>query len=158
MTARLNAEDLYHTGFMVPDLPAAQEQLSESAGYRWTVPINGDVPIWTRAQGTFQLVVQFVYSLQAPHVELIQQLPGTPWMPAPGNAAHHVGYWVDDVPGVADSLAQRGFTLESHGLADGPGPAMFAFLTDANGFRIEIVDRASTPDFGAMLAALTPPA
>jgi catechol 2,3-dioxygenase-like lactoylglutathione lyase family enzyme len=157
MTAPLNCEDLYHTGFMVPDLEAAKARLSESAGYRWTVPINGDVPIWTRAQGAFQLVVEFVYSLQAPHIELIQQLPGTPWMPAPANAVHHVGYWVDDVPAVADLLVRQGFSLESHGLADGPGPAMFAFLTDASGFRIEIVDRSTTPDFGAMLRALTPP-
>jgi len=157
MTAPLNCQDLYHTGFMVPDLKAAQAQLSQSAGYRWTVPINGDLPIWTRARGSFQLVVEFVYSLQAPHIELIQQLPGTPWMPAPGNAAHHVGYWVDDVPTAANSLVRQGFSLEAHGLSDGPGPSMFAFLTDPNGLRIEIVDRTSTPDFGAMLSALTPP-
>jgi hypothetical protein len=156
MTSPLRAEDLYHTGYMVPDLPAAMSQLTAAAGHRWTVPINGDLPIWTRAIGPMQLVVEFVYSLQPPYVELIQQLPGTPWMPAPGNAAHHCGYWADDVGATARRLVELGFSVEAHGVGEDGGPAFFAYLTDPNGFRIEVVERSSMPDFPAMLLALTP--
>jgi catechol 2,3-dioxygenase-like lactoylglutathione lyase family enzyme len=157
VTSPLRAEDLYHTGFMVPDLPRAMDQLTAAAGHRWTIPIDGDVPIWTRANGPLRLLVRFVYSLLPPHVELIQQIPGTPWMPAPGNAAHHCGYWADDVAATARRLVQLGFDLEAHGLAADGEPAMFAYLTDPNGLRIEIVERSGMPDFPAMLRALTPP-
>jgi hypothetical protein len=147
--------DLYHTGFMVPDLVEAMGHLSSAAGYRWTIPIEADIAIRS-ATGDSSLHVRFVYSLDAPHVELIQQIPGTLWMPAPANAAHHLGYFADDIAATAQRLVDLGYELEAAGILDGVSPAMFAYLKDTAGVRIEIVDRAQIPDFPAMLRGLTP--
>ncbi|MGX7680592.1 VOC family protein [Jatrophihabitans sp. DSM 45814] len=155
MPSPLKAADLYHTGFMVPDLPAAMQRMTALAGYRFTVPIDGKIPIWTVA-GEMMLEVRFVYSIDAPHIELIQQLPGTPWMPAPGNAAHHLGYFADDLAATADRMIEAGFEMEACGIVDGKKPAAFAFLKDAAGLRIEIVDRAGMPDWPGMIRNLTP--
>ena len=38
MTRALKAEDLYHTGIVVPDLDAAAERFSTIAGYSFTKP------------------------------------------------------------------------------------------------------------------------
>src|SRR5579884_1365707 len=97
MTAvALRPEDFYHTGIIVPDLEAAMARLSALAGYRWITPVSYTLPFRT-VSGTREVTSTFVYSLQAPHVELIQEVPGTAWAAAPGNAVHHLGYWCDDL-------------------------------------------------------------
>ena len=95
MTFPLRPEDFYHTGIVVPDLAAAAQRLSTMAGYTWTKPMKGPVPIRT-VSGTQTVDMQFVYSLQAPHLELIEEVPGTPWTAARDNAVHHLGYFTDD--------------------------------------------------------------
>jgi hypothetical protein len=157
VSSPLNAEDLFHTGFLVNDLDAEMTRMAAAAGHEWTIPLETDLPLWTTS-GEMRLPIKFVYSLTAPYVELVQALPGTPWVSAPGNAAHHIGYWVDDIPQTAKRLEQHGFELECYGLADGVGPSMFAFLINQTGIRIEIVQRAVMSDFLAMLQGLTPPA
>ena len=65
----------YHTGIVVPDLEAAMARLSALAGYRWITPLTYTLPFRT-ATGTRELTSTFVYSLQSPHLELIQEVPG----------------------------------------------------------------------------------
>lgn len=72
----LRPEDFYHTGIIVPDLEAAMARLSALAGYRWITPVSYTLPFRT-VSGTREVTSTFVYSLQAPHVELIQEVPGT---------------------------------------------------------------------------------
>ena len=50
--------------------------------------------------------------LQSPHVELVQEVPGTPWMAAPGNSVHHLGYFTDNLAETARVLESNGFTFE----------------------------------------------
>jgi Enoyl-(Acyl carrier protein) reductase/Glyoxalase/Bleomycin resistance protein/Dioxygenase superfamily len=90
MTRALKAEDLYHTGIVVPDLDAAAERFSTIAGYSFTKAIAGPVTIRTDA-GQQTVDFRFAYSLQAPHIELIEEVPGTPWVAAADNAVHHLG-------------------------------------------------------------------
>ena len=98
-----------------------------------------------------ELTSTIVYSVQAPHIELVQEVPGTPWTAAPGNAVHHLGYFTDNLLESARLLEDNGFTFEM--TADMPGSelALFAYYVDASGTRIEIVDRALFPDFPAFL-------
>ncbi|OBK53970.1 VOC family protein [Mycobacterium sp. 1081908.1] len=153
MTFALRPEDLYHTGIVVPDLDAAMARLSAMAGYRWINPMSYTLPFRTAA-GVRELTSTIVYSLQSPHVELVQEVPGSPWTAAPGNAVHHLGYFSDDLAESARALKANGFTLEM--TADTPGSdlALFAYFTDASGTRIEIVDRALFPDFSAFLQSM----
>lgn len=150
MTFALKPEDFYHTGIVVPDLDAAMARLSALAGYRWIKPLSYTLPFRTTA-GIRELTSTIVYSVQSPYIELLQEVPGTPWTAAPGNAVHHLGYFTDDLAGTAQELERNGCTFEMTGAVTGSEPAMFAYYLDPAGVRIEIVDRALFPDFPAFL-------
>jgi hypothetical protein len=150
MTFALRPEDYYHTGIVVPDLDAAMASLSALAGYQWINPLSYTLPFRT-ANGTRELTSTFVYSLQSPHVELIQQVPDSPWVAAPGNSVHHLGYFTDNLADTARMLEDNGFTFEATADVSPPDLALFAYYIDAFGTRIEIVDRALFPDFPAFL-------
>jgi hypothetical protein len=150
MAFALRPEDYYHTGIVVPDLESAMARLSALAGYRWITPLTYTLPFRT-ANATRELTSTFVYSLQGPHVELIQQVPDSPWIAAPGNSVHHLGYFTDDLAESARLLEANGFTFEATADTSPPALALFAYYVDAFGTRIEIVDRALFPDFPAFL-------
>ena len=153
MTFPLRPENFYHTGIVVPDLAVAAQRLSTMAGYTWTKPMKGPVTIRT-VSGTQTVEMQFVYSLQAPHLELIEEVPGTPWTAARDNAVHHLGYFTDDFDMTAQTLQSHGFSLEMCHTIDGTGPSMFAYFLSPDGVRVEIVDRNIIGDFDAFLQAL----
>lgn len=159
VSGALRPEDFYHTGIVVPDLDAAMARLSALAGYRWITPMSYTLPFRT-ATGTCELTSTFVYSLQAPHVELIQEVPESPWTAAPGNAIHHLGYFTDNLADTARALEDNGFTFEATADVAQSSPksdlALFAYYIDAFGTRIEIVDRALFPDFPAFLKSAAP--
>jgi hypothetical protein len=157
MTAHaLRPEDLYHTGIVVPDLDAAMARLSALAGYQWITPLSYTLPFRTATE-TRELTSTVVYSVQSPHVELLQEVPGTPWTAAPGNSVHHLGYFTDNLADTARTLEANGLTFEM--TADVPGSelALFAYYVDAFGTRIEIVDRALFPDFPAFVQSMAAP-
>jgi catechol 2,3-dioxygenase-like lactoylglutathione lyase family enzyme len=157
MAFALRPEDYYHTGIVVPDLEAAMARLSALAGYRWITPLTYTLPFRT-ANGSRELTSTFVYSLQSPHLELIQQVPDSPWIAAPGNSVHHLGYFTDDLAETARMLEADGFTFEATADISPPDLALFAYYIDAFGTRIEIVDRALFPDFPAFLQSAAVPA
>jgi len=142
--------DLYHTGIVVPDLEASMATMSEVAGHRWTTIQSAELPI-RLADGERVLTLRYVYSLDAPHVELVQEIPGTPW----SAGAHHLGYLCDDLPTTSKRLTESGFALESCAVVDGT-PSFFAYHLAPSGVRIEIVDRELIPDFAEYLRARTP--
>lgn len=157
MTAfALRPEDFYHTGIIVPDLEEAMARLTTLAGYRWIAPMSYTLPFRT-ASGTQEVTSTFVYSLQAPHLELVKEAPGTAWTAAPGNAVHHLGYWTDNLAESAQMLEDNGFAFEATADTAPPDLALFAYYVDAAGTRIEIVDRALFPDFPAFLQAAAGP-
>lgn len=156
MAIALRPEDFYHTGIVVPDLDAAMSRLSALAGYRWITPMSYTLPFRT-ATGVHELTSTIVYSLQSPHVELVQEVPGSPWTAAPGNAVHHLGYFSDNLNESAQALEANGFTLEMTADVPGADLGLFAYYTDDSGTRIEIVDRALFPDFPAFLESMTGP-
>jgi hypothetical protein len=150
MAFALRPEDYYHTGIVVPDVEAAMTRLSALAGYRWITPLTYTLPFRT-VNGTRELTSTFVYSLQSPHLELIQQVPDSPWTAAPANSVHHLGYFTDDLAASARLLEANGFTFEATADTSKPELALFAYYIDEFGTRIEIVDRALFPDFPAFL-------
>ncbi|MET7473826.1 VOC family protein [Streptomyces sp. NPDC005648] len=154
MAPPLSAADLYHTGIVVPDIEAWKARMAEVAGHRWTETMTGDLRIRT-ADGERPLLLRYAYSLDAPHLELVQEIPGTPWTAAERIATHHLGYFCDDVPTTSKRLAEAGFPLEACAVVDGE-PSLFAYHLDPSGVRIEIVDRALIPDFDAYLRAKAP--
>ena len=154
MTHPLKASDLYHTGIVVPDLEASKIRMSEVAGYRWTETMTGELPI-RMTDGERVLRLQYAYSLDGPNIELVQEIPGTPWTAAPNVATHHLGYFCDDVQATSKLLEESGFALEACAVVDGE-LSIFAYHLDPSGVRIEIVDRTRIPDFAEYLRSHTP--
>lgn len=150
----LQAADLYHIGIVVPDLEASMAMMSELAGYRWTQIQSAELPV-RLADGERMVLLRYAYSLDAPHVELVQEVPGTPWASAEPNAAHHLGYFCDDVPMTSKRLEESGFAFEACAMIGGT-PSIFAYHLSASGVRIEIVERSVIPDFAAYLRAKAP--
>jgi catechol 2,3-dioxygenase-like lactoylglutathione lyase family enzyme len=148
-TRPLQAADLYHTGIVVPDVDAAQARLTRVAGYRWTRAQDAELPV-RLATGDRVLRLRYSYSLDLPTIELVQEIPGTPWTTAPTGAAHHLGFFCDDVPATTKLLVDEGYAMEATALVGGE-PSTFAYLLDPHGVRIEIVERAVIPDFAEYL-------
>jgi catechol 2,3-dioxygenase-like lactoylglutathione lyase family enzyme len=119
-------------------MDSAAARLTAVAGYQWTTPVEYTMAV-TTAAGDHEVPFRFVYSVQAPHLELIQEVPGTVWSVPLGNAAHHLGYWVDDITAAAARLEEAGYQLEAR--PSGGSLSTFAYYTDPAGIRIEIVDR-----------------
>lgn len=147
----LSPTDLYHVGLIVNDVDAAAKRLTASSGYQWTKPVEYTLAV-TTADGDYDVPFKFVYSLQAPHLELVQQVPGTVWAAMPDAAAHHLGYWVDDITATAAALEDAGYRQEARPRGD--VLTMFAYYVDPAGVRIEIVDRALFPDWPGFLESM----
>src|SRR5437660_11913069 len=126
MAFALRPEDYYHAGIVVPDLEAAMTRLSALAGYRWITPLTYTLPFRT-VNDTRELTSTFVYSLQSPHLELIQQVHDSPWTAAPANSVHHLGYFTDDLAGSARLLEENGFAFEATADTSSPELALFAY-------------------------------
>jgi hypothetical protein len=153
---RLRSEDLYHTGIVVPDLDAAMARYTALAGYQWIKPLSYTLPFRTASAGTREFTSTIVYSMNSPHIELIQEVPESPWVAAPGNSVHHLGYFTDNLTDSARSLQDNGFTFEATAAVAGSELALFAYYVDSFGTRIEIVDRALFPDWPAFLRSQAP--
>ena len=152
----LRPQDLYHTGIVVADLDAAMARLTALAGYQWITPLSYTLPFRTAAAGTQEFTSTIVYSLQSPHIELIQEVSGSPWVAAPGNSVHHLGYFTDNLAEAARSLQDNGFKFEATAAVSQSELSLFAYYVDTFGTRIEIVDRALFPDWPAFLRSQTP--
>ena len=150
--AALNPADLYHVGLIVPDIEPATTRFTAIAGYQWTNPFEYTLAVTTPA-GEQEVPFRFVYSVQAPHLELIQEAPGTIWTAQPDSATHHLGFWVDDLPSAAASLEEAGYRQEARPTGD--TLSMFAYYIDAAGTRIELVDRALFADWPAFLTTMS---
>ena len=75
------------------------------------------------------------------HVELVQSIPGTLWtVVAPGHA-HHLGYWVDDVPSAAAELERVGSAQVASVAIEGRPAADVHLPPIPHGLYLEIVDR-----------------
>lgn len=138
----LSPANLYHTGIIVEDVEASAKALSQSMGYTWTKPAEGNDRPVVYADGSEDVLrLRYSYSIEAPHLELVQAVPNTPWA-ATDRALHHLGYWVDDLPAASAELAASGLPLiVSARDEDGTTPVRFAYHAAPDGTYIELVER-----------------
>ena len=111
---------LYHIGIVVADIESAMAELSTAAGITWAMPQRDVVVTYATSDGPRTWAVTFVYSNEAPHIELLQQADGTLWSEL---GFHHLGIWSDDVDGESVALERQGCTWQ-------------AALTDDSGVRL----------------------
>jgi catechol 2,3-dioxygenase-like lactoylglutathione lyase family enzyme len=137
--------DQFHTGFIVRDLEAAVEGLRDVLGVRWTAAHRIDVDAWTQS-GRLRTRLRYVYSVEKPHIELIETKAGTLWSATEELSLHHLGFWVDDLVAEAARLEELGLERELAGASDrNLDPHRVTYHRHRTGLRIELVDRVLEP-------------
>ncbi|HXY90965.1 MAG TPA: VOC family protein [Acidimicrobiia bacterium] len=136
----MSLSEMYHVGIVVPDLDAARARFAELLGVTWAPVVEGDIEI--RDGGGKDLVVpnRICYSTQAPYLELIQEVPGTPWVCNEHSNLHHIGFFSGALAADSAHLSAAACPLE---LLDGHGdapPTTFTYHRDPLGVRVEFVN------------------
>ncbi|MEV4235513.1 MULTISPECIES: VOC family protein [unclassified Nocardia] len=141
----MKAEDQFHIGIVATDFEATVATLSAVLASEWGPEIGG--PVAVHLPDGEQAVVELKcrYSTTVPRLEVVRSVAGTLWEPVGEAGIHHIGYWSDDVAADTAELVRHGYVTEATRPADA-GRLFFAFLRGANGFRVELVDRAAEPD------------
>ena len=140
------SNDMFHVGYLVPDIYAAMEDLGGSFDLEWTEVISRtDQKCWTPERGSFLCELTFAYSRSGPqHIELLQGVAGTVWDNHGAGHLHHAGVWAD-VAALTDSLIARGWTLEAAQLPPEQGYGSFSYVRSPTGFLLEPVAKANMP-------------
>ena len=139
----MDATDQFHVGVVVPDLDGELARLTGLLGYEWGDEV--DVPVMVRfPSGEQEVRFRFRYSLDEPRLELIQQQPGTLWMPVEESGLHHLGFWSDDLVADGAVLTASGYSMQAEGVDDA-GVVNWAYYAAPSGPRVELIDRALEP-------------
>ncbi len=131
----------YHVGIVVPDLAEAQVQLGRQLGVTWGPVLHLDQVEYRDDSGRdLVLPTTICYSVEPPHLELIQEVPGSVWVCNNYSNLHHIGFWSDDLGADGADLTTSGCPLQLCGRAGDNAPVSFAYHRNDLGVRVEIVD------------------
>ena len=133
---------MYHVGIVVPDLDAARAHFTELLGVEWGPVAENEIQIRDGDGNEFVVPNRICYSTQPPYLELITEVPGTPWVCNEYSNLHHIGFFSDTLAADSDGLRGARCPLE---VRDGHGsapPTRFAYHRDGLGIRIELVNAA----------------
>ncbi len=131
----------YHVGIVVPDLAAAREELSRQLGVAWGPVLHLDEAEYRDGAGQdLVLPTTICYSVEEPHLELIEELPGSVWECNQYSNLHHIGFWSEDLASDGADLAGSGCPLQLCGRGGDGAPVGFAYHRNELGVRVEIVD------------------
>jgi hypothetical protein len=137
---------LYHVGIVVPDIEVAQERIGELLGITWGPVLHVDAFDVRDGDGSDLVVPNTLcYSTEAPHVELVQEVPGTVWECNEHSNLHHIGVWSDALPSDSAAYGELRCPLQLCGHDGDTAPTQFAYHRDPLGVRIELVDVAMKP-------------
>lgn len=131
----------YHVGIVVPDIARARVALSEQLGVTWGPVFHFTATEYREASGDdLVLPTTMCYSVEEPHLELIQEVPGSIWVCNDHSNLHHIGFWGDDFSKARTELVGSGCPLEIAGRSGDRSPVAFTYHRNDLGIRIEIVD------------------
>jgi len=147
----MKLDDFYHVGIIVEDFDSAVANYGRLWNLEWTPIINVDVTLWTRDYGVRQVRPRAVYSVLHPHIEVVEAILQTILTVTPGRPVHHLGYWSDDLEGDSNALIAQGWPKVMCAYDNGRMFGM-AYHQRPDGMIVEIVDRASFPDWQGFLA------
>ncbi len=137
--AILDPEDRFHLGIVTTDPDVTAKTLTSAFGYEWGMTVGSAVEV-TGPGGVRTIELSCAFSVTEPRLEIVRAVAGTLWEPVPGSGIHHLGYWSDDVTADTAALREQGWELEASRVMP-DGKLFFAFLSGAQGFRVELVDR-----------------
>jgi hypothetical protein len=144
----------FHVGIIVTDFAAAQDRLSELLGVEWGRVLELDAYEVELGDGSKLTVPnKMCYSTGDPHLELIQEVPGTPWVTNEHSNLHHIGFWSGDLAGESARFSATGCPLAMRGRDGDRAPISFAYHDDPLGVRIELLDDSLRPTIESFLFA-----
>jgi hypothetical protein len=139
----MSLSELYHVGIVVPDIESACQRLSSLLGVDWGPIVESDTQIRNAAGEDEVISLRLCYSTRAPHLELVEERAGTPWVCNEFSNLHHIGFFSDSLDGDSHLLSSTACPLEICGRESDLAPRMFAYHRDPLGVRIEYVEAAS---------------
>jgi catechol 2,3-dioxygenase-like lactoylglutathione lyase family enzyme len=129
-------ENLYHVGYLVPDLPAAMATFGERLQITWATPFAMESGFVTAAGVPDSDWVRIAFSSAGPpYLELIEVVAraGSIFAEPVGGGVHHFGVYADRWRDEVARLVAAGMELERTGSG-------VAFVRDPQmGLRIEVV-------------------
>jgi len=134
--------DLYHVGIVVPNLEDGLAHFADLFGVRWAPALEMPTAVRAADSSVVTVNLRLAYSIDAPHLELIEAVPGSIWDLNPHSNIHHIGFWSDDFGGDWARLHGRGCPLEAMGDSGGSEPLFWTYHRDLLGVRVELVDGA----------------
>jgi hypothetical protein len=139
----MSLSELYHVGIVVPDIDVARKRLSSLLDVEWGPTIEADTEVRTGSGSDEVISLKLCYSTKAPHLELVEERAGTPWICNEYSNLHHIGFFSDALMGDGQRLERGACPLEICGRAGEEAPRMFSYHRDPLGVRFEYVDAAS---------------
>jgi hypothetical protein len=139
----MGLSEMFHVGIVVQDVQAARARLSELLGVAWG-PVIDTAALELRDVEGHDIVMpnRICYSTAPPYLELVQEVPGSPWVCNEHSNLHHIGFFSTAVTADSGGLTRAMCPLEIAGRAGDLAPAGFAYHRDPLGVRIELVDAA----------------
>jgi Glyoxalase/Bleomycin resistance protein/Dioxygenase superfamily len=134
--------DHYHVGIVVTDIETASAKLSALLGVTWGPIVHLDAVEYRDETGhDVTLPTTMRYSTGTPCLELILEVPGSPWVRNDFSNLHHIGFWSDSLPEHSEAFSAAGCPMQLCGRSDGDAPTSFAYHRDHElGIRVELVD------------------
>ncbi len=134
---------MYHVGIVVADIASARATMTEQLGVSWGPVMHFDSVDYRDGDGRdVALPTTMCYSVDAPHLELIEEVPGSLWVRNEHSNLHHIGFWSDDLAVDGAELAGAGCPLQLCGRSGDQAPVSFAYHRNDLGVRVELVDAA----------------
>jgi hypothetical protein len=132
----------FHVGIVVPDIVAARARITELLGSEWGPVMDNDIEVRDADGHEVKLPNKVCYSTQPPHIELILEVPGTPWVCNDHSNLHHIGFFSGTLDAESGRLDAAGCPLEIMGGHGSSRPSGWAYHRDLLGVRVELVDEA----------------
>ena len=140
---------MYHVGIVVADIASARATMSEQLGVTWGPVMHFDSVDYRDGDGRdLGLPTTMCYSVDAPHLELIEEVPGSIWVRNEHSNLHHIGFWSDDLAAEGAALTGNGCPLQLCGRSGDQAPVSFAYHRNDLGVRVELVDAALRDTMG----------
>jgi catechol 2,3-dioxygenase-like lactoylglutathione lyase family enzyme len=133
---------MYHVGIIVADLVEAQRRFTALLGVLWGPTMDVVAPFTFADGNVMDVNLRYVHSTEPTHLELIEEVPGTPWERNEHSNLHHIGYFADDVDAESRRLAAIGCPFNLGARPDPSAPLNFAYHVDPLGVRLEFVSES----------------
>lgn len=131
----------YHVGLTVPELTAAMDSLGDVLGLAWRGVREEELSALDQYDEVQIFTTRRTYSVGGPPaIEVLEQLPGTPFAAEPGSVVHHLGFWSEELAADSDRLTEQGWPRVGTSAAGGGRSTRFALHRSPLGLLIELND------------------